>query len=606
MSSRLLCLLLILFAGHSAYGAEPPSDSKAAQAAAPPSDVEVAAGADAGSSDGQTQGTIVELERGVAYIDLGESNGLHPGMTLQVLRTIVAKHPVSGAELRDHFPLGRMTLEQVSRVLSFGRLTPGIIGTVKVGDVVRLPQKEIPSTAKKNLPNRAGAASGAVGVNSQTDSGDTASAAGTGRNGTVLISSEAVELSSLFDKTLTLPPSARVKLYAAYLEKYPKSPYAARLQSEITFLEQLAATLQRETSASSEAAQRQQQQQDQQNARKRELERLDILAQIPKRLIEGDPNELAITIRDPASVQAVFAYARRPEANSYERIPLVRDGDGYFRALLPPHVVAPPSFELFIESVGAAGGDHITAGTALEPFHVEVEPRIGRPPTGPRGQSEIHGFFEYVDFNRFRGNDYYLVTEGDFTFRPNTWLAGISGGFGVLYGRGGKNDVLQLLSDPSICNGVPDQPPPNLAACGQRVGFNYGYFETEFRIGKWFGLAPRLMVGQTVTGPGVGGELKLRIGQVMGTNLQLAAYYFKDFGALGSLHLEWNVIKGVPMGASVIVTNQPAQGDVGVRILYQIAFRARPWLQPALRVGVAARNIEQIGLSLGLGLITAW
>ena len=60
------------------------------------------------------------------------------------------------------------------------------------------------------------------------------------------------------------------------------------------------------------------------------------------------------------------------------------------------------------------------------------------------------------------------------------------------------------------------------------------------------------------------------------------------------------------MGASVIVTNQPAQGDVGVRILYQIAFRARPWLQPALRVGVAARNIEQIGLSLGLGLITAW
>ena len=84
------------------------------------------------------------------------------------------------------------------------------------------------------------------------------------------------------------------------------------------------------------------------------------------------------------------------------------------------------------------------------------------------------------------------------------------------------------------------------------------------------------MVGQTVSGPGVGGELKLRIGQVTGTNLQLAAYYFKDFGALGSLHLEWNVVKSVPMGAAVIVTNQPAQGDVGVRILYQIALRARP------------------------------
>ena len=605
MSSRLLCLLLVLWVGNDAFAAEP-SETKGAQSTAPVS----TAGhddddADVDDADGTTQGTIVQLERGTAFIDLGDAHGIRPGLTLQVLRTISAKHPVSGEVLRDHFPLGRMTLEQVSRVLSFGRLSPGVAGAVKVGDVVRVIQKPSAATSKKGAAEKVVAPNGGAPGPALAPSNGAQSAAGEGKNGAFSLSAETTELNALFERTLTLPPSARAKLYVSHLEKYPKSPYAARLRSEITFLEGLSATLQHTTATLSQEAQRQLKREEEQAESKRNLARLEILAQIPRRLIEGDPNELALTVRYPAAVQMVFAYVRRPEAHAYERIPLVRDGDGYFREAIPAHIVGPPSFELFLESIGT-DGEHISAGTALTPFRVEVEPRIGRPPTGPRGQSEIHGFFEYVDFNRLRGNDYYLVAEGDFTFRPKTWLAGISGGFGVLYGRGGKNEVLQGLSDGSSCDGVPDKPPPERAACGQRVGFNYGYFETEFSFGKWVGLAPRLMVGQTLSGPGVGGELKLRIGQVTGTNLQLAAYYFKDFGALGSLHLEWNVVKSVPMGAAVIVTNQPAQGDVGVRILYQIAFRARPWLQPALRIGIAARNIEQIGLSLGFGLITAW
>lgn len=603
MSSRLLCLLVVLCAWTPVLAAEPKAESKPAQSSSPVSPDGHDDEDDDTSEVLTTQGTIVQLEPGIAYIDLGDAQGLRPGITMQVLRTIAAKHPVSGEILRDHFPLGKMTLEQVSRVLSFGRLAPGIVGAVKVGDVVRILPKPSRGQTKKDAGERGKGSS--AGTASQAQTTEAQHPGNDGKNGAAAPFPESAEVSTLFERTLTLPPSARAKLYADYLERNPKSPYASRLRGEVTFLEGLAATLQHVSATHSAEAQRQLQQAEQQAELKRNLARLEILAQIPKRLIQGDPNELALTVRTPSVVQAVFAYVRRPDANAYERIPFERDGDGYFRAALPSHIAGPPSFELFFESIGT-DGEHISAGTALNPFHVVVEPRIGRPPTGPRGQSEIHGFFEYVDFNRFRGNDYYLVAEGDFTFRPNTWLAGISGGFGVLYGRGGKNDVLQALTDPSVCNGVPDKPPPESAACGQRVGFNYGYFETEFRFGKWVGLAPRLMVGQTVSGPGVGGELKLRIGQVTGTNLQLAAYYFKDFGALGSLHLEWNVVKSVPMGAAVIVTNQPAQGDVGVRILYQIALRARPWLQPALRVGIAARNIEQIGLSLGFGLITAW
>ena len=43
--------------------------------------------------------------------------------------------------------------------------------------------------------------------------------------------------------------------------------------------------------------------------------------------------------------------------------------------------------------------------------------------------------------------------------------------------------------------------------------------------------------------------ISLRIGQVTGTNLQLGASYFQNFGALGSLHLEWNVVRGWPMAS---------------------------------------------------------
>ena len=42
-------------------------------------------------------GTIVQLERGTAYVDVGASRGLRPGAVLQVLRTVTAKHPAATA-----------------------------------------------------------------------------------------------------------------------------------------------------------------------------------------------------------------------------------------------------------------------------------------------------------------------------------------------------------------------------------------------------------------------------------------------------------------------------------------------------------------------------
>lgn len=542
------------------------------------------------SSDGEDdeddeQWTIVQIDRDVAYFDLGDSPSIAPGATLRVLRTVSAKHPVSGKLLVDHFPLGKIVVDEVSEVLSRGRLEKRIAGAVRIGDVIRAPIAKPSRPAPGATPRRTAADPAASPQPAPPPA----------------VPPEAQALSRVFEMTLGRTPGQRALLLSEYLSAHPTSPYAAALQAEIAvhrrWEEAFQAAARRPPapapdprSAATQAA----------AAQQRSRERLTIRAALPDRVTAGDPIEVALTTRDPSAARAAFAYVRRPEENTYERVTLQPDGDGYFRGALAVAVSAPPSLEVFLEVIGA-DGERGAYGTSLAPHEIIVDPAPAPPQTGPRGRSEIRGFFEYVDFYRFKGNDYYLLSEGDFTYRPGGWLAGVSTGFGVLHGRGGRNENLQRLKDTAVCASAPVPP-----ECGAAAGFNYGYFEMELRFGKWVSAAPRLLIGQTVSGPGAGGELKLRIGQVTGTNLQLAASYFQNFGARGSLLLEWNVIRSWPMGGAVIVTNEPAQGDVGVRIIYQIAYRARPWLQPALRVGVAARNIEQIGLNLGLGLITAW
>ena len=205
----------------------------------------------------------------------------------------------------------------------------------------------------------------------------------------------------------------------------------------------------------------------------------------------------------------------------------------------------------------------------------------------------LEGYFEFVDFNRFRGNDYYLVTEADFMYRVGTWFYSVRTGFGILSGRGGRVADLDNSNDPALQK-------------GGVVGFNYGYVETEFRFHRLFAMSARLLGGQTMRGDGIGGELRMRIGNETGTNLVLGGSIASDIGALGLLQLEWDVIRGWPMSASVIVTNQPIQADLGVRLVYQIGYRAKPWIQPTFRIGYDVRNIEHGGLSLGVGLVLSW
>ena len=97
-----------------------PPSSPVAQPAASPSP----ANDDGDEPDDEVSehdGTIVRIEGDLLYFDVGGERGLRVGQSVRVLRTIIAKHPVTGKRLVDHFPLGTLIVEGWAAMLSYGR-----------------------------------------------------------------------------------------------------------------------------------------------------------------------------------------------------------------------------------------------------------------------------------------------------------------------------------------------------------------------------------------------------------------------------------------------------------------------------------------------------
>ena len=546
--------------------------------------ISMARGQAPGGDPHAPDGTIVRVEPGKVYFDLPAARGLREGQTIRVLRTIAARHPVTGAELLDHFPLGTITVEGVGAVLSFGRADKRIAALVKVGDAVQL---ETPIIAK---PERVSEAAGdqkseakaqtQARVETEEDPGEEVPP-------TAQSDTPASEIGRVFQSTLGRPLEERIQILHSFLKARPDTPYRALVGREISSLSVIAQTLSVAKSRSEEAGARAE-------AEQKALAMEPVFGgTLPAQLYDGDPLEIAIYAANPTEVTAAFAYVRPSGQLRFQRLPMAPDGDGYFRARAPRELVTAPSVEVFVEVFGKEITAHHCFGDSRLPTTIPVYLLpVGPKNPGP-GHSAVRGFFEFVDFNRFKGNDYYLLTESDFMYRLGGVLYSVRTGFGVLYGRGGSVNDLDRSNDPELQK-------------GHEVGFNYAYVEAQLRFHRLVALSGRMLGGQTVQGDGLGGELRLRIGNELGTNLVLGGSLATDIGALALLQLEWDVVQNFPMSASVIVTNQPAKEDIGVRLVYQIAYRARPWIQPALRIGYDVRNIQHGGLSIGLGLVMSW
>ncbi len=568
------------------------SESPKAASRLPPLDSADDADADAPSdpSTRRRDGTIVRIDRDQLFFDLGTAHGMAVGQTLTVMRTITAKHPVTGLVLIDHFPLGSLRIEGVGSVLSFGRVERRIIPLLQIGDLVRSAAAQRPESAPG-----AGGRGTAVKVtepkpNHAGKSASTTPPAVVTPTAPSQPSENAAELEArrAFQSTYGRPLPERIATLETFLSTHKDSPYRGGMESELAQLRTIRDTIER----AADIAKRQPDDAVKQESPAREPPKPEIpvakLA-VPSRLYEGEPIEVAIYLSNPQVVRASWVYLRRKAARTYERIPFIPDGDGYLRVRLPKDQTYAGTLEYFVILMNSQFQTYSLGGNAQEPASILIDPKPAPlPPPGP-DHSALRGFFEFVDFNRFYGNDYFFKGEADFMYRLGGILYSVRTGFGTLSGLG---ESVHNLDD--------------LGLAPRPVGINYGYVEGELRFHRLVGIAVRGLAGQTKSGAGGGAELKLRIGSELGTNLVIGGAIISDFGALAQLQLEWNVIRNWPMSVTVVATNQPVQTDLGVRLIYQVGWRVRKWIAPTARIGYDVRNINHGGLSLGLGLVASW
>lgn len=539
-------------------------------------------------ADARYDGTIVRIDRDRLFFDIGDDRQLAVGQTLLVLRTIAAKHPVTGRSLVDYFPIGSLRVDGVGRVLSFGHADRGITWLVKVGDVVRYP----PPPKAKPTPT--------VATRPASPAGATPTAAPNPAPGTPAKSVAALntppppmaapeaDARRLFQSTLGRPLPERIRIIESFLIMHPDTPYRAELESELPLLRKTQESL----TLGMEIRGRQQDSID--TTRRRSSEASGSLTPVasiavPERLYQGDPLEIVVYVQNPQVLRFIWLYLKPDSARTYDRLALVPAGDGYYRLRLPDRYTRAGTLEYFVGFVNTAGQDYSLHGTAGQPTALVIDPPPAPPMSPGPDHSAVSGFFEFVDFNRFRGNDYFFKAEADFMYRIGGILYSVRTGFGLLSGVG---ESVRNLDD--------------LGMAPRPVGINYGYVEGELRFHRLVGLAARALAGQTQTGAGAGAELKLRIGSELGTNLIIGGAIISDFGGLAQLQLEWNVIRNWPMSVLVVATNQPVQTDLGVRLVYQVGWRLRRWFAPTARIGYDFRNINHGGLSLGMGIVMGW
>jgi hypothetical protein len=269
--------------------------------------------------------------------------------------------------------------------------------------------------------------------------------------------------------------------------------------------------------------------------------------------------------------------------------------NGYFAATLRPEDVTAPELEYFIEATEAGGKPVPVVGTAVSPLTLVVfQPPV---PYAPRKlPSRVEIATEYADYNRLRNNDRAWQTEGWFGLRfDDVGVRALRTGFGVYRGVGGSVHALDTLR----ANPTP-------------VGLTYGWLEAEFGLVRIFSMGARVAVGLFDHGVTGGGELLLRIGSDLGTNLLISGEILGAVGLRGAAQLELATFPRVPIVLRTEVTNQPAGatglgvGDVGGRGIAQVGYRFTPEFLVAVRGSFQGRTIEHFGPGFGGAVGYTW
>jgi hypothetical protein len=519
----------------------------------------------AAAADVVLSARVVKTDRREIYINVGEGAGVVEGATLRLKRPMTLRHPVTRAAVTDWLPLGDGTVTDVGGQLARIALPPELLTQVKVGDVAEVyveraetvapppPPPPPPPPDARPIPT---------------------------------VDPDTAEVLTVWRTTTGQSLDARIAAWAGWLADHGDSRYAADVRADLEVLRATREAMRPDAGRPSSA-----------NLRVEHLP--------PTAAEAGRPITLAFVLTDPERVAAASLHARRRGQPHFTRYELVRERGRYLRGVLPAELAIAPGLEYFVEALDVDGDAAAAYGSDVQPAAIAVAapPVAGRfAPVRRRTQLSISG--SYLDFATFDDRtgpdgaaqdrrDTFAEAAVDVLYRLDGLLWGVRLGFGSYGGRGGFADAVWTE-----------------ATEAPRIGFQFGYVEGELRLptkgGPPIGLAGRFIAGVGREGFGIGGAARLRLGDPDATNLSVGAGATEQVGFLTDLRLETWPRRNLPVGIAVGVTDQPGNGDLGVRLSADVGYQLRPWVRPTVRGSWQGRSATHAGVGGGLGLVFDW
>jgi hypothetical protein len=211
----------------------------------------------------------------------------------------------------------------------------------------------------------------------------------------------------------------------------------------------------------------------------------------------------------------------------------------------------------------------------------------------------VHIGGDYLDFRTFdkrAGDRTDRLIQGnvDFTYWLGEIVQSLGVGYGVYAGAGGQTDATW---DPAT------MPLPH-------NGFQYGYADVE--LGGHLEHVPASVGGQVIagvgkTGFGMGVEGRMRLGARTATNILFSTRSVDQVGFLSEVRFgTWPLAKQLGLGISVGATNQPARGEVAVKLGTELELPIQRNVSLLVRGSWQGRSVEHSGAGGGAGLGFSW
>jgi hypothetical protein len=509
------------------------------------------------ADDSILRGAVVKVEAKEIYVDLGKDRGVADGAALRLKRPVALKHPVTRAIVDDWIPIGAASVTQAGNVMSRA-IVGELVTDVRVGDVAEVfvasaaPPPPPPPTASSPAPRE-------PAIDPQT-----------------------AEVLSLFAQQAGQSLDARIASWEKFLSTRPGSPFAEAIRRDLDTLHELREQLRPPTVA-------------------RDTETLaTVQYNAPASAPAGFAIPVVFVLDQPEHVASAYLHYRPRGARTYRSLLLVRDQNIYLRGIVPAEVVKPPGVDYFVEVSTPAGRSGLALGSPEAPIAVDVAgpPIIERFASRP-GRSGVKLAADYLDFATFDKRsdgdhkDRLIAATVDFTYRLDDHVESLGVGYGVYSGAGGYADRTWTV----------DQPLP-------RSGFDYGYVDAEFG-GHTDGHlhvsgGGQIIAGVGRSGFGLGVEGRLRIGDRDRTNLLLSARSVDQVGWLSLVRFGSRLAERLLFGVSVAATNQPNDGDIGVKLGTDVEVLGGDRTSLLLRASWQGRSVDHGGIGGGAGLGVYW